>query len=157
MTWTQQCEADQPAAGSCTRLCPPTPTPVLASARIVGGDTASAATQYFRLHCRQTNHLNPPCSRFFPAIITRPADVDGTLIHSIGKEANRLHKECFTAGFKEVFGLDTNIDVVEHHGSTDPLIVLKVLEHHGIPKEQVQMGFELCLVLLHAHYSVLHA
>jgi hypothetical protein len=63
--------------------------------------------------------------------------VDGTLIHSIGKEANKLHKECFTAGFKEVFGLDTNIDVVEHHGSTDPLIVLKVLEHHGIPKEQV--------------------
>lgn len=53
-------------------------------------------------------------------------DVDGTLIHSIGKEANRLHKECFTAGFKDVFGLDTNIDVVEHHGSTDPLIVLKV-------------------------------
>jgi hypothetical protein len=45
-------------------------------------------------------------------------DVDGTLIHSVGKEANRLHKECFTAGFKEVYGLDTNIDVVEHHGST---------------------------------------
>lgn len=66
------------------------------------------------------------------------ADVDGTLIHSIGKDANRLHKECFSVGFQEVFGLDTNIDVVEHHGSTDPLIVLKVLEHHGIPKEQVR-------------------
>jgi hypothetical protein len=39
-----------------------------------------------------------------------------------------------------VFGLDTNIDVVEHHGSTDPLIVLKVLEHHGIPKEQVRLS-----------------
>jgi len=70
------------------------------------------------------------------------ADVDGTLIHSIGKDANRLHKECFSVGFKEVFGLDTNIDVVEHHGSTDPLIVLKVLEHHGIPKEQVTHCFE---------------
>lgn len=26
---------------------------------------------------------------------------------------------------------------VEHHGSTDPLIVLNVLAHHGIPKVQV--------------------
>jgi hypothetical protein len=87
------------------------------------------------------------------------ADVDGTLIHSIGKEANRLHKECFTAGFKEVFGLDTNIDVVEHHGSTDPLIVLKVLEHHGIPKEQVRLVWTVILqiALLHAPCSVYYA
>jgi hypothetical protein len=24
--------------------------------------------------------------------------VDGTLIHSIGQDANKLHKECFSAG-----------------------------------------------------------
>jgi hypothetical protein len=36
-----------------------------------------------------------------------------------------------------VFQLDTTIDVVEHHGSTDPLIILKVLEHHGIPQAEV--------------------
>lgn len=65
------------------------------------------------------------------------ADVDGTLIRSIGKEANKLHKECFTVGFKEVFGLDTHIDIIPHHGGTDPLIVLKVLEHHGVAKEEV--------------------
>ena len=69
-----------------------------------------------------------------PALRT---DVDGTLIHSIGKDANRLHKETFTYAFKKVFGLDTHIDVVKHHGGTDPLIVVKVLEHHGIPKEEV--------------------
>mgnify|MGYP001806859722 CR=1 FL=1 len=81
---------------------------------------------------------NPtPAVQLCVHLLYHTSDVDGTLIHSIGKEANKLHKECFTAGFKEVFGLDTNIDVVEHHGSTDPLIVLKVLEHHGIPKEQV--------------------
>eukprot|EP00879_Flechtneria_rotunda_P032466 GHRR01035676.1.p1 GENE.GHRR01035676.1~~GHRR01035676.1.p1 ORF type:complete len:161 (+),score=49.62 GHRR01035676.1:178-660(+) len=61
-------------------------------------------------------------------------DVDGTLIHNIGKDANKLHKECFTAGFKKVFGIDTHIDTIPHHGGTDPLIVIKVLEHHGIPK-----------------------
>jgi hypothetical protein len=69
------------------------------------------------------------------------ADVDGTLIHSIGKDANKLHKECFTAGFKEVFGLDTHIDIIPHHGGTDPLIAIKVLEHHGIPKAEVRHVF----------------
>jgi hypothetical protein len=39
-----------------------------------------------------------------------------------------------------VFGLDTHIDVIKHHGGTDPLIILAVLEHHGIPKEQVAGG-----------------
>ena len=60
-------------------------------------------------------------------------DVDGTLIHSVGQDSNKLHKEAFSAGFRDVFGLETNIDVVPHHGSTDPLILVKVLEFHGIP------------------------
>lgn len=64
-------------------------------------------------------------------------DVDGTLIRSVGNNANRLHREAFSAAFKEVFGLDTHIDVVHHHGSTDPLILLKVVVHHGIDIETV--------------------
>jgi hypothetical protein len=36
-----------------------------------------------------------------------------------------------------VFGIDTHIDVIEHHGGTDPLIAVKVMMHHGIKKEQV--------------------
>ncbi|GLI60029.1 hypothetical protein VaNZ11_002094, partial [Volvox africanus] len=63
-------------------------------------------------------------------------DVDGTLIHSVGTEANKLHKAAFSYGFKAVFGLDTHIDVIAHHGSTDPLIIIKVLEHHGISKAE---------------------
>ncbi|KIZ02313.1 hypothetical protein MNEG_5646 [Monoraphidium neglectum] len=51
--------------------------------------------------------------------------VDGTLIRSCGEDANRLHKEAFSAGFKHVFGVDTTIDVVKHHGGTDPLIAVK--------------------------------
>lgn len=35
--------------------------------------------------------------------------------------------------FKEVFDIDTTIDVVPHHGSTDPLILVKVCVFHGIP------------------------
>eukprot|EP01023_Acetabularia_acetabulum_P045717 TRINITY_DN4646_c1_g1_i4.p2 TRINITY_DN4646_c1_g1~~TRINITY_DN4646_c1_g1_i4.p2 ORF type:complete len:272 (-),score=45.42 TRINITY_DN4646_c1_g1_i4:41-856(-) len=59
-------------------------------------------------------------------------DVDGTLIHSIGQNANKLHKDAFKHALLEVFNIDTHIDVIPHHGSTDPLILLAVLEHHGI-------------------------
>lgn len=62
-------------------------------------------------------------------------DVDGTLIRSVGQDANKLHKEAFSAALKEIFDLDTTIDVVPHHGSTDPLILVKVLGFHGISKE----------------------
>lgn len=64
--------------------------------------------------------------------------MDGTLCHSVGENANRLHKEAFVAAFAEVFKLDTTIDVVPHHGSTDPLILVRVLQHHGVPKEEVR-------------------
>jgi hypothetical protein len=36
-----------------------------------------------------------------------------------------------------VFGIDTHIDVIEHHGGTDPLIAVKVMMHHGMPKDKV--------------------
>jgi len=63
-------------------------------------------------------------------------DVDGTLIHSVGPTANKLHKEAFAAAFRQVFDIETTIDVIPHHGSTDPLILVKVLEFHGISEEK---------------------
>jgi phosphoglycolate phosphatase len=69
---------------------------------------------------------------------TRFADIDGTLVHAVGKDANRLHKEAFSSAFMEKFSIETHIDVVDHHGHTDPLVLVKVLtEAHGCNKEEV--------------------
>ncbi|GMH46004.1 hypothetical protein BSKO_13968 [Bryopsis sp. KO-2023] len=65
-------------------------------------------------------------------------DVDGTLVTSVGDAANKLHRRAFANSFKEIFGIETTIDVVKHHGSTDPLIILAVLKHHGIPLEKAK-------------------
>eukprot|EP00798_Chlamydomonas_sp_ICE-L_P001639 gene1639-33030_t len=70
-------------------------------------------------------------------------DVDGTLIESVGEQANKFHKRSFSHGFKTVFDIDTTIDVVQHHGSTDPLIVVKVMEHHGLSREEVMAKLPL--------------
>lgn len=50
-----------------------------------------------------------------------------------------------------MFGLDTHIDIIPHHGGTDPLIAIKVLEHCGVPKAEVG-GCKLC-----GFHRVLHA
>ena len=34
--------------------------------------------------------------------VMHATDVDGTLIHSVGEKSNRLHKDAFAAGFKQV-------------------------------------------------------
>lgn len=65
-------------------------------------------------------------------------DVDGTLIRAQGTDANKFHKDAFAHGFREVFGIETNIDVVQHHGSTDQLIIEAVMRHHGVPDADIR-------------------
>ena len=45
-------------------------------------------------------------------------DVDGTLITSTSKKSNFLHKQAFAHGLRVCFDLDTNVDVIKHHGMT---------------------------------------
>ena len=66
-------------------------------------------------------------------------DVDGTLIRSHGQSANALHKSSFAAACSNCFQIDTHIDQIEHHGGTDPLILIKLLFCvHGIAVADVQ-------------------
>ena len=71
-------------------------------------------------------------------------DVDGTLIKSVGTHANKFHKDAFAHAFKVVHDIDTNIDVIPHHGSTDQLVVEAVLKHHGVPHDVVWAKMSEC-------------
>ncbi|RWR83761.1 hypothetical protein CKAN_01252900 [Cinnamomum micranthum f. kanehirae] len=62
-------------------------------------------------------------------------DIDGTLIQSLGTASNRLHRRAFSHAFLEVFGIDGTIDAIQHHGSTDPAVIVNTLVHYGIPSE----------------------
>ncbi|CAI5494554.1 unnamed protein product, partial [Closterium sp. Naga37s-1] len=61
-------------------------------------------------------------------------DVDGTLIHSVGSESNKLHKRAFAHAMKKVFGIQGTIDAIQHHGSTDQAVLINTLEFYGIPR-----------------------
>ncbi|PNW83221.1 hypothetical protein CHLRE_06g311850v5 [Chlamydomonas reinhardtii] len=80
-------------------------------------------------------------------------DVDGTLIHSVGDKSNKLHKDAFTHGLKVGLGLDTHIDVIAHHGSTDPLILIKVAEHHGISKQEAMAKLPAMEAAMNAYFT----
>ncbi|XP_057528347.1 uncharacterized protein LOC130807223 isoform X2 [Amaranthus tricolor] len=62
-------------------------------------------------------------------------DIDGTLIRTTGPTSNNLHHRAFSHAFLQVFGIKGNIDVIQHHGSTDPAVLVNTLLHYGIPSE----------------------
>eukprot|EP00906_Rhabdomonas_costata_P024185 RCo034801 len=70
-----------------------------------------------------------------PAVLVT-FDVDGTLMSMDGAR-HHLHKEAFSHAFKQVFDIDAHIDEIVHNGSTDPLIMIEVLELHGVSREKV--------------------
>ena len=70
-------------------------------------------------------------------VLLSAIDVDDTLVKSVAATASKLHRQSFAHCFKKMFGLDTDIDVIRHQGSTDPLIILAVLDKHGLETKQV--------------------
>ncbi|GAQ85910.1 hypothetical protein KFL_002600180 [Klebsormidium nitens] len=63
-------------------------------------------------------------------------DVDGTLIRSIGEDANAFHKRAFSYVMKQIYGVDGTIDAIKHHGSTDKQVLINTLAHYGVPPSQ---------------------
>ena len=51
-----------------------------------------------------------------------------------------MEQDAFAYAFKEVYGLEADIDEIAHHGSTDQLVLLAVLAHRGVPEEQAEAG-----------------
>lgn len=57
-------------------------------------------------------------------------DIDKTLIKSSSSWR-------FIAPFKKVYGVDTNIDIINHHGMTDQQIIIEVLRKNGIDDKTI--------------------
>ena len=79
---------------------------------------------------RRTKRLQKIMSSARPTTLVT-FDVDGTLIRASGADANKFHKDAFAHGFRHVYGIETTIDVISHHGSTDQLVTESVLKFHG--------------------------
>jgi phosphoglycolate phosphatase-like HAD superfamily hydrolase len=70
-------------------------------------------------------------------------DVDGTLI-----ESSRAHVMAFSQAFREVYGIDTTIEVIEHHGMTDRTIIAEVMKRSGVDESVIARDIEACVQTL---------
>ena len=57
-------------------------------------------------------------------------DIDKTLLKSA-----RGHHLSFSESFKKVYGIDTDIDIIEHDGMTDQQIIMEVLKKNGVAEK----------------------
>lgn len=67
-------------------------------------------------------------------------DIDKTLIKS-----STGHKAAFSIAFKKVYGVDTNIDTIQHSGMTDQQIIYEVLKLNGLDDEKVKLKLDFCM------------
>ena len=67
-------------------------------------------------------------------------DIDKTLTRGA-----RGHHVAFSMGFKDVFGIDADIDEVEHEGMTDWQIITEVLKNRGIDEKIICLKMMDCM------------
>ncbi|CAB1061643.1 hypothetical protein D1BOALGB6SA_6418 [Olavius sp. associated proteobacterium Delta 1] len=75
-------------------------------------------------------------------------DIDNTLIKS-----SAGHVESLISAIKEIYGLKTSINVINHHGMTDQEILIKILEKHEIDDRIIWSKQKKCL----DHMKLLYA
>jgi len=59
-------------------------------------------------------------------------DVDGTLLRTATG-----HPAAFVEGFRQVYGVDTHIDVIKHNGMTDQQVITEVLKKNGLDESEI--------------------
>jgi phosphoglycolate phosphatase-like HAD superfamily hydrolase len=70
-------------------------------------------------------------------------DIDRTLITS-----SKAHHKAFSEGFKKVYGVDTSIDIINHHGMTDQQIIIEVLKKNGFSEKKIKSKIEECIKMM---------
>ncbi len=70
-------------------------------------------------------------------------DIDGTLLRN-----NKAHVDAFEVAFKEVYGVDANVFMIECSGMTDQLIIAEVLKKIGVSEEVIKAKMPTCLEVL---------
>mgnify|MGYP006307096031 CR=1 FL=1 len=84
-------------------------------------------------------------------------DIDGTLLRSVsGRSAAdhsatktpaanhqaagtqaASHPAAFSEGFRKVYGVDTDIEVIKHSGMTDQQVIIEVLKKNGLQESEI--------------------
>jgi phosphoglycolate phosphatase len=75
-------------------------------------------------------------------------DIDGTLVSK-----HQGHYEAFAVGFKDVFGINASMYMIEYHGKTDSQIITEVMSKSGIPEDIIQEKLAECIAVMGKYYT----
>ena len=67
-------------------------------------------------------------------------DIDKTLI-----KGSPSHKKAFSVAFREIYGVDTSIDIIQHSGMTEQEIIYKVLQTNNLDNEKIKSKLTQCM------------
>lgn len=67
-------------------------------------------------------------------------DVDGTLITGTVE-----HEKAFSDAFRTVYGVNTNISIINHLGMTDQEVIIKVLKKNGLAESEIKPKIGECM------------
>ena len=77
-------------------------------------------------------------------------DIDKTLITNATG-----HKAAFSKAVKEVYGIDTTVEIINYNGMTDPMIILGVLKKLGFEEPEIMQKINDCKKAMVDHYEKL--
>jgi len=75
-------------------------------------------------------------------------DIDKTLI-----SGNKAHEMAFSEAFRTVYGVDTNINVINHHGMTDKQIIIEVLKKSGLNQDFIVSKLDECTKVMVEYFK----
>ena len=77
-------------------------------------------------------------------------DIDKTLIiNATG------HKAAFSKAVKEVYGIETTVEIINYNGMTDPMIIIGVLKKVGLKESEILLKINDCMKSMADHFAKL--
>jgi len=75
-------------------------------------------------------------------------DIDNTLVQS-----SAGHMASLILAIKDIYGLVTNIDVINHHGMTDQEIIIKILGKYDVDDKTIRSKIKKCMGRMQLQYT----
>ncbi len=75
-------------------------------------------------------------------------DIDNTLVQS-----SAGHVQTLIMAIKEIYGLETSINVINHHGMTDQEIIIRILEKYDFDDKSVRSKLKKCMDHMQLQYA----
>lgn len=75
-------------------------------------------------------------------------DIDKTLVKS-----SKGHREAFSNAFKKVYGVETNIDIINPDGMTDQQIIIDVMKKIGLDEQEIRPRLAECMRVMSSYFE----